>query len=119
MLTLPCMISQSFLPETTFWYGKQKEKKRISWRRGGEVGSEEEQSLLAYLVLFFVFLLFFLGQFTPLLPSVTVGTIEARSIVESIRKFCKRSKKHNITFYEAEATDFVLDQNKVKCKGRY
>lgn len=40
--------------------------------------------------------------FTPLLPSVTVGTVEARSIVEPIRKIVKGVS------YEVNDKDFAL-----------
>lgn len=42
--------------------------------------------------------------FTPLLPSVTVGTLEARSIIQPTR-FITRHKKTKVAVYEAEATD--------------
>lgn len=32
--------------------------------------------------------------FTPLLPSVTCGTVEARSIVEPIRRICEKVSSH-------------------------
>jgi len=41
---------------------------------------------------------------TPLLPSVTVGTIESRTIVESIRAICP-----HVSFVEAECTSFDKD----------
>ena len=38
-------------------------------------------------------------MFTPLLPSVTVGTVEARSIVEPVRKILsKQYAKHPVNF---------------------
>ena len=40
--------------------------------------------------------------FTPLLPSVTVGTVEARSIAAPIRKFITRLHGRLARFYEAE-----------------
>ncbi|KAM5580895.1 external alternative NAD(P)H-ubiquinone oxidoreductase B1, mitochondrial [Rosa sericea] len=39
--------------------------------------------------------------FTPLLPSVTCGTVEARSIVEPVRKIIKK-RSGEIKYYEAE-----------------
>jgi len=42
--------------------------------------------------------------FSPLLPSVTVGTLEARSIIQPTR-FITRHKKRKVAVYEAEATD--------------
>ncbi|KAK1308043.1 hypothetical protein QJS10_CPA09g01402 [Acorus calamus] len=44
--------------------------------------------------------------FTPLLPSVTCGTVEARSIVEPIRKIIKK-KNGEVRFWEAEC--FKID----------
>lgn len=38
--------------------------------------------------------------FTPLLPSVTCGTVEARSIVEPIRNIIKKVKETKLEFYE-------------------
>jgi NADH dehydrogenase FAD-containing subunit len=35
--------------------------------------------------------------FTPLLPSVTCGTVEARSIVEPIRNIIKKVKETKLT----------------------
>lgn len=45
--------------------------------------------------------------FTPLLPSVTVGTLESRSIIEPTR-FITRHKTRAVEFYEGEATDVDL-----------
>jgi len=42
--------------------------------------------------------------FTPLLPSVTVGTLESRSIIEPTR-FITRHKARAVDFFEGEATD--------------
>jgi NADH:ubiquinone reductase (non-electrogenic) len=42
--------------------------------------------------------------FTPLLPSVTVGTLEARSIIQPTR-FISRHKKRKVAVYEAEARE--------------
>lgn len=42
--------------------------------------------------------------FTPLLPSVTVGTLETRSIIEPTR-FITRHKKRAVDFLEGDATD--------------
>ncbi|XP_066375930.1 external alternative NAD(P)H-ubiquinone oxidoreductase B1, mitochondrial-like [Miscanthus floridulus] len=54
--------------------------------------------------------------FTPLLPSVTCGTVEARSIVESIRRILEKKNK-DVTFCEAEC--FKIDANKktVHCRS--
>jgi len=42
--------------------------------------------------------------FTPLLPSVTVGTLEARSIIQPTR-YIARHKKRKVAVYEAEAQE--------------
>ncbi|CAN6193413.1 unnamed protein product [Urochloa humidicola] len=44
--------------------------------------------------------------FTPLLPSVTCGTVEPRSIIEPIRRMFEKKSK-DVTFYEAEC--FKID----------
>lgn len=57
--------------------------------------------------------------FTPLLPSVTVGTVESRSIVEPIRKLIRRHHKDTpITFLEAECVGIDHAQKHVKCEDR-
>lgn len=45
--------------------------------------------------------------FTPLLPSVTVGTLDARSIIEPTR-FITRHKTRAVDFLEGQATDIDL-----------
>ncbi|XP_010268843.1 PREDICTED: external alternative NAD(P)H-ubiquinone oxidoreductase B1, mitochondrial [Nelumbo nucifera] len=56
--------------------------------------------------------------FTPLLPSVTCGTVEARSIVEPIRKIMK--KKHGeIQFWEAECVKIDAANKKVFCRSNH
>ncbi|KAK9051985.1 hypothetical protein SSX86_028613 [Deinandra increscens subsp. villosa] len=52
--------------------------------------------------------------FTPLLPSVTCGTVEARSIVEPIRNIMKK-KNGEIQFWEAECTKIDAANKKVFC----
>lgn len=52
--------------------------------------------------------------FTPLLPSVTVGTVEARSITESIRKIMR--KKMNIDFCQANCIHIDPFNKKVLCR---
>ncbi|KAM7276733.1 hypothetical protein ACFE04_018599 [Oxalis oulophora] len=52
--------------------------------------------------------------FTPLLPSVTNGTVEARSIVEPIRRIV--SKKDYIHFTEAECVGIDAKNKKIMCK---
>ncbi|XP_027347668.1 external alternative NAD(P)H-ubiquinone oxidoreductase B3, mitochondrial-like isoform X2 [Abrus precatorius] len=54
--------------------------------------------------------------FTPLLPSVTCGTVEARSIVEPIRSISQKSGV-NIQFSEAECYKIDPKNNKVYCKS--
>ena len=48
--------------------------------------------------------------FTPLLPSVTVGTVEARSIAAPIRKLLQRSHGDLAHYYEAEGV--LIDADK-------
>ena len=58
-------------------------------------------------------------MFTPLLPSVTVGTVEARSIVEPVRKIvAKHFLKHPINFLEAECTSVNPEKKSIHCKDR-
>ncbi|KAL8201524.1 hypothetical protein R6Q57_012863 [Mikania cordata] len=52
--------------------------------------------------------------FTPLLPSVTCGTVEARSIVEPVRNIIKK-KNGEIQFWEAECTKIDAANKKVFC----
>ncbi|XP_028788704.1 external alternative NAD(P)H-ubiquinone oxidoreductase B2, mitochondrial [Neltuma alba] len=54
--------------------------------------------------------------FTPLLPSVTSGTIEARSIVEPIRNIF-RKKKMNIEYGEAECMKIDAENRKIYCRS--
>ncbi|KAL8152315.1 hypothetical protein V2J09_010075 [Rumex salicifolius] len=54
--------------------------------------------------------------FTPLLPSVTCGTVEPRSIVEPIRNIVKR-KKFNAHFWEAECLSIDPANKKVYCRS--
>jgi NADH:ubiquinone reductase (non-electrogenic) len=51
--------------------------------------------------------------FTPLLPSTTVGTIEFRSIGESIRAACR-----NATYYQAYCTGIDAERRVILCEGR-
>ncbi|OVA20213.1 Pyridine nucleotide-disulfide oxidoreductase [Macleaya cordata] len=53
--------------------------------------------------------------FTPLLPSVTCGTVEARSIVEPIRNIIKK-KSGEIQFWEAECVKIDAANKKVLCR---
>ncbi|XAR66388.1 NADH:ubiquinone reductase (non-electrogenic) [Bertholletia excelsa] len=54
--------------------------------------------------------------FTPLLPSVTCGTVEARSIVEPIRNIT-RKKNMNIRYWEAECIKIDAQNKKVYCRS--
>ncbi|XP_073008528.1 external alternative NAD(P)H-ubiquinone oxidoreductase B2, mitochondrial-like isoform X1 [Typha latifolia] len=54
--------------------------------------------------------------FTPLLPSVTCGTVEPRSIVEPIRRII-RKKKGDIKFWEAECFKIDATNKKVYCRS--
>lgn len=53
--------------------------------------------------------------FTPLLPSVTVGTLETRSIIEPTR-FITRHKARAVDFVEGEATDIDVKAKTVTIK---
>ncbi|KMT04491.1 hypothetical protein BVRB_8g181570 [Beta vulgaris subsp. vulgaris] len=54
--------------------------------------------------------------FTPLLPSVTVGTVEARSICEPIRKMIKK-KDVSVSYWEAECLSIDPVNKKVNCRS--
>ncbi|KAI3465695.1 hypothetical protein Pfo_022358 [Paulownia fortunei] len=54
--------------------------------------------------------------FTPLLPSVTCGTVEARSIVEPIRNIIKK-RNGEIKFWEAECLKVDPTIKKVFCRS--
>ncbi|CAL5342543.1 unnamed protein product [Camellia sinensis] len=54
--------------------------------------------------------------FTPLLPSVTCGTVEARSIVEPIRNMIKK-KNGEIKFWEAECLKIDATSKRVFCRS--
>ncbi|MED6133225.1 External alternative NAD(P)H-ubiquinone oxidoreductase B2, mitochondrial [Stylosanthes scabra] len=54
--------------------------------------------------------------FTPLLPSVTCGTVEARSIVEPVRNFF-RKKNVKVDFSEAECLKIDAANRKVYCRS--
>ncbi|XP_008800394.2 external alternative NAD(P)H-ubiquinone oxidoreductase B2, mitochondrial-like [Phoenix dactylifera] len=53
--------------------------------------------------------------FTPLLPSVTCGTVEPRSIVEPIRNIVK--KNGGVKFWEAECFNVDPVKKKVHCRS--
>ncbi|KAL2475458.1 External alternative NAD(P)H-ubiquinone oxidoreductase B2 [Abeliophyllum distichum] len=54
--------------------------------------------------------------FTPLLPSVTCGTVEPRSIVEPIRNIV-RKKNIDVRYWEAECFKIDADNKKVYCRS--
>ncbi|XP_058089988.1 external alternative NAD(P)H-ubiquinone oxidoreductase B1, mitochondrial-like isoform X2 [Magnolia sinica] len=54
--------------------------------------------------------------FTPLLPSVTCGTVEARSVVEPIRNII-RKKNGEIQFWEAECIKIDAANKRVHCRS--
>ncbi|KAJ8761611.1 hypothetical protein K2173_004387 [Erythroxylum novogranatense] len=54
--------------------------------------------------------------FTPLLPSVTCGTVEARSIVEPVRNIV-RKKNVDVSFWEAECYKIDAEKKKVHCRS--
>ncbi|WCJ30629.1 External alternative NAD(P)H-ubiquinone oxidoreductase B1 mitochondrial [Euphorbia peplus] len=56
--------------------------------------------------------------FTPLLPSVTCGTVEARSIAEPVRNII-RKRNGQINFSEAECFKIDATNNKVFCKANF
>ncbi|OAY34117.1 external alternative NAD(P)H-ubiquinone oxidoreductase B1, mitochondrial [Manihot esculenta] len=56
--------------------------------------------------------------FTPLLPSVTCGTVEARSIAEPVRNIIKK-RNGEIKFFEAECIKIDAANNKVFCKSNF
>ncbi|XP_051135852.1 external alternative NAD(P)H-ubiquinone oxidoreductase B1, mitochondrial-like [Andrographis paniculata] len=54
--------------------------------------------------------------FTPLLPSVTCGTVEARSVVEPVRNIVKK-RNGEIKFWEAECLKIDHVNRKVFCRS--
>ncbi|KAL7128905.1 hypothetical protein ABFS83_13G025700 [Erythranthe nasuta] len=54
--------------------------------------------------------------FTPLLPSVTCGTVDARSIVEPIRNIIKK-RDGEIKYWEAECLKVDHESKKVLCRS--
>lgn len=57
--------------------------------------------------------------FSPLLPSVTVGTVESRSIVEPIRKLIRKYHKGtDTTFLEAECVDVDPANKQISCEDK-
>jgi NADH:ubiquinone reductase (non-electrogenic) len=57
--------------------------------------------------------------YTPMLPSVSVGTLEPRSIMEPVRNFISQQVRKvpeaSIVFSEAEATSVDIETKKIKC----
>ncbi len=57
--------------------------------------------------------------FSPLLPSVTVGTVESRSIVEPIRKLIQKYHRGpNTIFLEAECIDVDTNNKRITCEDK-
>ena len=59
--------------------------------------------------------------FTPLLPSVTVGTVEARSIVEPLRKLILKNHggtEAGVNFVESECVDIDPLRKSVHCQDK-
>ncbi len=54
--------------------------------------------------------------FTPLLPSVTVGTVEVRSVVEPIRNLIHKKHKNTVNFYEGKCIDVDIENQTICCK---
>ncbi|XP_006357529.1 external alternative NAD(P)H-ubiquinone oxidoreductase B1, mitochondrial-like [Solanum tuberosum] len=54
--------------------------------------------------------------FTPLLPSVTCGTVEARSVVEPVRNIIKK-RNGEIQFWEAECLKIDPENHQVICRS--
>lgn len=55
--------------------------------------------------------------FTPILPSVTVGTVESRSIVEPVRKLMlKYHSCDQVQYYEAECIDVDHKGKRIHCR---
>ncbi len=52
--------------------------------------------------------------FTPLLSTVTVGTLESRNILEPVRVL-----RNDFTFYQAEATEVDVDRKVITCQSVY
>jgi len=50
--------------------------------------------------------------FTPLLPSVTVGTVDGRSLLEPIRNVLS---KNNYEYFEAECINVNTEKNQIVC----
>ena len=56
--------------------------------------------------------------FSPLLPSVTVGTLEPRSIIQPTR-FITRHKKRKVSVYEAQAQEVDPIKKTVTFQGEH
>ena len=56
--------------------------------------------------------------FTPLLPSVTVGTVDGRSLTEPIRKILMKKQKNDCEYYEAHCIDIDFEKNQLICADR-
>ncbi|KYQ89249.1 pyridine nucleotide-disulfide oxidoreductase [Tieghemostelium lacteum] len=53
--------------------------------------------------------------FTPLLVGGTTGTLEVRSIIEPVRKYCQRADANEATFIEAECVSVDPKKKTIKC----
>ena len=53
--------------------------------------------------------------FTPLLPSVTVGTVDGRSLLEPIRNVLSKKHKDNYEYFEAECINVDTEKNQIVC----
>ena len=54
-------------------------------------------------------------MFTPLLPSTATGLLETRSIIEPMRKFCRRNDANEAKFLEMEVTAIDHVNNTIHC----
>eukprot|EP01027_Heterolobosea_sp_BB2_P001072 GEZU01001622.1.p1 GENE.GEZU01001622.1~~GEZU01001622.1.p1 ORF type:complete len:360 (-),score=59.52 GEZU01001622.1:3-1082(-) len=57
--------------------------------------------------------------FTPLLPSVINGTLDTRSVVEPIRRYCKRTGASDIEYFDAYCTSIDGENKVVRCKEKF
>ena len=54
--------------------------------------------------------------FTPMLSRAMSGTVDASSITEPFRKYCRRSNVERVKFVEAEALSIHPDEKRVVCR---
>eukprot|EP00898_Chlorokybus_atmophyticus_P001712 jgi/Chlat1/2541/Chrsp175S02394 len=55
---------------------------------------------------------------TPLLPGMTVGTVENRSVIEPIRRLLRRTKSTDARYFEAECVNIDPETKKIACVDR-